>query len=322
MQFSVVIPLFNKGPHVLEAIRSVYRQTCVPHEVIIVDDGSTDGGLEKVRELDLPNLRVLTRSPPGPGGYAARNLGIESATGEWIAFLDADDIWYPDHLEGLQKAFEAAGGGEDIVCAFSKLVETTEGSGAPYPFADRLLKAQRRLPAATIIRAWLQVGRCPIWTGAVAIRRRTLIEQGLFPAGRATRGGDKDMWLRAILSGYSVFWPKVTVEFRQDTVNRVTNTTAFAQPPVVVSTIADLLHKAGPADRALFKRLSNQEVALYAWYSATRYGRVNTRFLAEIHYPQGFATALRVLFFYAMARPLSFARRLRDSLARPRPSVA
>ena len=107
-RFSVVMPLYNKGPHVEAAVRSVLSQTVAPLELIVVDDGSTDGGRERVAAIAHPAIRLLTRKTPGPGGYAARNLGITDAEGDWIAFLDADDIWLPDHLAVLAAAIKRA----------------------------------------------------------------------------------------------------------------------------------------------------------------------------------------------------------------------
>lgn len=99
--FSVVIPLYNKAPYICRAIDSVLRQTLKPVEIIVIDDCSTDGGPDKVAAYADTRIRIVNRDVPGPGGYAARNLGVLQATGEWIAFLDADDEWHPGHLEHM-----------------------------------------------------------------------------------------------------------------------------------------------------------------------------------------------------------------------------
>jgi len=96
--FSVIIPVYNKGPHIHHSISSVLNQTFQDFEIILIDDASTDNSLEEIRKFTDPRIRILNRSEPGPGGYAARNLGIKEANAEWVALLDADDIWYPEHL--------------------------------------------------------------------------------------------------------------------------------------------------------------------------------------------------------------------------------
>ncbi len=102
-KFSVVIPVYNKLPHLERSINSVLEQTYTDFELLLIDDASTDGSSDKLEEFVGNDIRLFTRNEPGPGGYAARNLGIKEARGEWIAFLDADDTWYPDHLEKLKK---------------------------------------------------------------------------------------------------------------------------------------------------------------------------------------------------------------------------
>lgn len=99
--FTVVIPVYNKQPHLERSIGSALRQTFQNFELILIDDASTDRSFVEAERLADERTRILKRDEPGPGGYAARNLGVEHARGEWVAFLDADDEWHPEHLEEL-----------------------------------------------------------------------------------------------------------------------------------------------------------------------------------------------------------------------------
>jgi glycosyltransferase involved in cell wall biosynthesis len=101
---TAVIPLYNGGRFIREAISSVFDQTLLPDEVIVVDDGSTDDGPAIVRELSGQYPIKLIHKPNG-GQSSARNLGVEHAHGDLIAFLDQDDVWYPNHLAKLVKPF-------------------------------------------------------------------------------------------------------------------------------------------------------------------------------------------------------------------------
>ncbi len=105
---SVVIPTRNRASMTLAAVASVFAQTHAPHEVIVVIDGPEDAGdtLESLSAVGDPRLRVLSL-PASVGGGEARNLGVRAGTGEWIAFLDDDDLWLPRKLE-TQLAFARA----------------------------------------------------------------------------------------------------------------------------------------------------------------------------------------------------------------------
>jgi glycosyltransferase involved in cell wall biosynthesis len=96
---SVVMPAWNAEATIVEALRSVAAQTYRNLEIIIVDDGSSDGTAELAKDFCVndPRARTLGRSNSGPA--AARNLGIVEARGEWIALIDADDVWHPTKVE-------------------------------------------------------------------------------------------------------------------------------------------------------------------------------------------------------------------------------
>lgn len=96
LSISVVIPLYNKRDEVGATLRSVLVQTLPPVEVIVVDDGSTDGGAEVVRTVGGPSVRLISQSNAGVS--AARNRGAAQAQGAYVAFLDADDRWEPGFL--------------------------------------------------------------------------------------------------------------------------------------------------------------------------------------------------------------------------------
>lgn len=97
---SVVVPVYNRPTLVQEAIRSVLEQTEPRFELVVVDDGSTDGtaGVVEARFGHDPRLRVVRQQNGGTA--AARNRGIDEARAPWIAFLDDDDVWLPGYLEG------------------------------------------------------------------------------------------------------------------------------------------------------------------------------------------------------------------------------
>lgn len=302
VMFSVVIPLFNKAPHIERAIASALEQILPPHEIIVVDDGSTDGSLEIVRAMEDARITVLTRSPPGPGGYAARNLGVEAATGEWIAFLDADDLWYPEHLANLSNAILACE--QSVGCAFSRFMVREEGKDREYPIAEGILKPNAANDLRTVVKAWMVTRRCPLWTGAVAFRRDLLIGAGLFPAGRARRGGDKDLWLRCLTLSPAAFAPQISAEFHQDTVNRVTVTTSHADIPIVCRSIAELVKSADPQTQRTLKALSNQEIALYVRYATKFRTPTDLRFARALYLPQGIRVLTEVLSYMLLGLSL------------------
>ncbi len=94
---SVIVPLFNKGSLVVRAIESIFSQSFQDFEVIVIDDGSTDGSPDHVKQIKDSRLRLFHQTNAGPG--AARNRGVKESSSLYLAFLDADDEWYPEFLQ-------------------------------------------------------------------------------------------------------------------------------------------------------------------------------------------------------------------------------
>jgi len=271
---SVVVPLYNKGPHIGRAIESILAQTSAPNEIIIVDDASTDDGVAQISRFTDSRIRIVHRNQPGPGGYAARNAGIETATSEWIAFLDADDTWMPGAMAEVRRLIGSADDG--VSCLFT---------GYNRDYGDRVEPAKgvkglragetKRLTFGDYLDAWLFSGQSPMWTSAVTARRSSLIEAGLFPAGKCNRGGDKDMWLRLLTVGDALCSAVTTATYHQNTVNMVTRTTNTNQCPFLCSTLEAMV-PTSPADVALrIKRLINWEMVCHArdaWRTQHRVG--------------------------------------------------
>ena len=125
---SVVIPLYNKAHTIVNTLSTVLGQTYRDFEVIIVNDGSTDNGVEVIRShFNDPRIRIISQKNAGVS--AARNRGVDEANGEYIAFLDADDEWLPEYLETLFDAFIDYPQADMVGCAsYHKNFETGEVS--------------------------------------------------------------------------------------------------------------------------------------------------------------------------------------------------
>jgi glycosyltransferase involved in cell wall biosynthesis len=191
---SVVIPCFNTERYIAATLRAVLAQTGASLEVIVVDDGSTDGSAALV-ERDFPQVRLIRRANAGVA--AARNTGIEAASGDWVAFCDADDIWLPGKLAAQFDAINATQG-----CRMSYTAWHVWVSADAQPDQSLL---QRLAAEAGDIRRWSGATGwlypellldCVVWTSTVLMQRSLLAEIGLFDT-KLRIGEDYDLWLRA-----------------------------------------------------------------------------------------------------------------------------
>ena len=196
MKLSVVIPLYNKARHIERAVNSVLAQSYSDFELIVVDDGSTDGGGERVKEFGDSRLVLISQS--NAGECAARNRGIESASCDLIAFLDADDEWLPQFLETvvkLRERFPDAG-----IYATSYQYSQGDKSWAPH------FLGVPDLPEGGLIEDYFRaaLGRSPVIASAAMVPKLVFDELGGFPSG-VIIGGDLDTWARIALR-YRVAW--------------------------------------------------------------------------------------------------------------------
>jgi glycosyltransferase involved in cell wall biosynthesis len=187
MSISVVIPAYNSGPLLAETLRSVLAQTLQPDEVLVIDDGSTDGTAD-VAESFGPPVRVFRRANARQG--ASRNFGVEQATSEWIAFVDHDDLWVPEKLERQMQAL-SANPKADLCYTARAHFDQDRGKGRwqliiPVP------------PAAGIRKALFR--NTTFLPSSVVIRRSTFLAAGGFNTSfRIVE--DWDLWLRLLNAG-------------------------------------------------------------------------------------------------------------------------
>ena len=103
---SVIIPVYNRQQTILTAVSSVLCQTCADFELLVVDDRSSDDTVKTIQSVNDQRVRLVL-SPHNQGPAGARNLGVQQARGEYIAFLDSDDRWLPDALERMSAILDA-----------------------------------------------------------------------------------------------------------------------------------------------------------------------------------------------------------------------
>ncbi|WP_407430175.1 glycosyltransferase family 2 protein [Arcticibacter sp.] len=255
LRFSVIIPVHNKLPHLERSINSVLNQTYPEFELIIVNDASTDGSAEKLQEFSDDRIRLFDRPEPGPGGYLARNMGIDKACSDWICFLDADDEWAPELLDTLYNAIiqnpqaTSLSWGYYHVTGGTKKLDRTSSLNKKDDF--------RRFELVDLFRQ-----RHTLWTGAVAFRKDILLRAGKFPAAGYKRGGDVDTWIRCLaLSKENIWINKPLSNYYLDSVNMVTKSVKRESGYIFSPFVMDLLKRSDDYElRKAIKEFQNQRI--------------------------------------------------------------
>lgn len=184
MSVSVVIPAYNAQNFIRKALVSVLEQTVEVDEIIVVDDGSSDETSQIVAAY-APRVRLLQQQNQGPS--RARNFGVESATSEWVAFLDADDAWVPQKIEKQLNALQAHP--ESVLCY----------TGLRNLLPDGLEAIRDAFPVSKL-RDQLRLENPGITPSSVVVRRSTYFSCGGFTSN--FKGSeDWDLWSRLIDSG-------------------------------------------------------------------------------------------------------------------------
>jgi len=243
--YSVIMPLLNKAPHLGRAMESVLSQTGPVFELVIVDDGSTDGSRETTEGYARRDSRVrmLLRNEAGPGGYAARNLGAQEARFPWLGFPDADDEWKPGFLAEIGRVRGVFPQARFVSAAY--VVVERNGTVRLGRFAvDRIGSPAQLVPTPDFPKA-ARKGRWLAHTSSVFTERAALLELAGFPEGCCARGGDRDTWLRLIMSVPCAWTPFIGAAYRTDSVNMVTRNTPYPLEPCPLVTIREILDQGG-----------------------------------------------------------------------------
>lgn len=199
--FSVIIPLYNKEDHIKNTLNSVLSQTFTDFEIIIIDDGSTDNSLSIVKHFK--DSRVLIYSQENSGAAKTRNNAIKKAKAKYIALTDADDFWFPNHLEEHYKSINKIPSGDLYSNAYKLKLAPSKTINATYNTPHKL--------EPYIIEDYFKASTIhPIaWTSAIVLSKKKLDDIGYFNED-ITSGQDIDLILRFALKGTIVFNPEIT----------------------------------------------------------------------------------------------------------------
>ncbi|MCA9388845.1 glycosyltransferase [Candidatus Berkelbacteria bacterium] len=199
MQISVIIPVFNSAETIAKALESVVKQTMQPAEIIVVDDGSTDQTARIVKSFQA-KIPIRYHYQSNKRQAAARNLGASQAKGDWLAFLDSDDIWLPNklavQLEQLKKYPELDG-----VIGNYKIIE----DGQSKKFVPDIIKGENFSPAVLLTANFF-------WLPVVLIKKSTFVKLNGFDES-FRNAEDIDLGFRFCKSSQYRVFPQVIAHY-------------------------------------------------------------------------------------------------------------
>ncbi|GAB3513209.1 hypothetical protein GCM10027341_54940 [Spirosoma knui] len=276
--FSVIIPLYNKADHIETAVASVLQQTFSRFELIVINDGSTDGSEQRLAAVNDRRLTVI--SQPNAGVSAARNRGASVAQYPLLAFLDADDWWHPDFLKELHA----------LITDFPDAV--LYGSNYYYvKYGQNRIEDKGLAPGFTagyIDYVALYASRfcVPINCSFVVVRKMAFEAVGGFKTA-LRMGEDFDLWIRLALYGRVAYVNKALAYSNQDVANRATGETHLYPPQAHVTFNLSFLRQTEETLPVLKKLTDGLRVrSMLPYYLAGQYTESVAQVLRQVNFSE------------------------------------
>lgn len=196
---SIIIPVYDSSDTISEALESVLTQKFTDFEIILIDDGSSDQAeLEKTIEPFLDKIIYIKQENKGAG--AARNIGIENARGEYLAFLDSDDIWLPGYLQAQIRWIEEKK--MDLIYADAVWFGGSAIDGKTFM---QTCPSEGKVNTESLLEQ-----TCTVLTSATVVRRSAVLNVGMFE-NRRVRAHDFVLWLKLAEKGFRLGYQKKTL---------------------------------------------------------------------------------------------------------------
>lgn len=259
MKYSVVIPLYNKQNYIQQTIESVLAQTLRDFEILVVDDGSTDRSLEIAKKFEAHNVHIITQKNAGVS--VARNVGIKNANGTYVAFLDADDLWYPNYLETIDSLIEKFPQGGMYVTAYRIVMGENR-----YHYSARLSDED-----VCIDSYWTTFKNAYdiVWTSATVIAKDLIMKAGMFTPGEKI-GQDLDLWARVAKNNPKVCYsPQICVDYSRGAEQNARTRVKIAYPKAFLSVLSEEMNnsKWTEEDKKWMLHKYNKKMIVYVFTS-------------------------------------------------------
>jgi len=216
--FSVIVPLYNKENFIQSCLKSVIKQDFENFEVIVIDDGSTDKSWRKAKCINDDRIQIFQQE--NQGASVARNLGVQKAKADFIAFLDADDEWYPNYLSLIHEMIKNHP--QKSIFATNYEVETAPNTFRKTQFS--ILLPHRIQVVDDFFEASLKDAL--FLTISVVVRKKVFMEIGGFNSSIPS-GQDTDLFIRLGLIHPVVFTKEVGAKYNLQSENNLSKTNTF-----------------------------------------------------------------------------------------------
>lgn len=214
IKFSIIIPLFNKKDYISRTLESVLAQSYIDYEVIVVDDGSTDGSCDVVQNFHDERIKLVSKSNGGVS--SARNYGMSLAKNNYFVFLDADDWWDKNFLANMATLIHKCPQAKMFASSFAEVVDSKLNNAITFDCFEK-----EYLGYIDYISAFQKYLLSPICTSAVVIDRN-LYEEGISFDERIASGEDLAVWLQIAFKYPVAFYNVVLSFYNRDVAGSIT----------------------------------------------------------------------------------------------------
>lgn len=212
--FSVAIAVYNKEKYIVETVESVLAQNFDDFEVVIVDDGSTDNSVELIRNLNDKRIKIFSQE--NQGASAARNHAIEKCSGKYIALIDADDLWKPEHLPNIKELIQTFPEAQLFATHYEVMHTSYHKVEANYSVnIDGRTVLIEDYFAGSMVNSLIH-------TSSIAFTKKAFLDAGQFDTNLKS-GEDTDLWIRLGLKNPVAFHTNISSTYRKYADNNLTS---------------------------------------------------------------------------------------------------